>query len=99
MTNASLDSSRFGVKQPKRKEVKLLYTPGPVAPGITTKLEIECNTSVLGAIVDVVKIETEAETIEIPINAFVVPKTEYSESKTAGKARLISHSAPPTREK
>ena len=41
ITNAGLDTARFSVKQPQSKNVRVVFTPGPIAPGMSVRLDVE----------------------------------------------------------
>merc|ERR1712216_975633 len=46
LTNISVEISRFRVRQPRHALLKVLFTPGPVMAGMTTKMEVELTASV-----------------------------------------------------
>ena len=56
MCNIGVDGARFRVQQPAHKNVRVIYQPGMVAAGITTKLEAEIFCERAGEINDVIKI-------------------------------------------
>ncbi|PRP86066.1 sperm-associated antigen 17 [Planoprotostelium fungivorum] len=72
LVNIGIDTGRYKVKQPKSKELKVHYVPGPVAPGITVKMDLEYSPTSLDALEDqVLRIDTENETFNLPIRAVV----------------------------
>merc|ERR1711991_1312702 len=71
-----VESARFRVKQPSTDGLRVVFKPGPVAPGMLARLEVEFalpgDTSLLGEVLDEVVITTEADVFHVPISARVV---------------------------
>lgn len=73
LTNSGVDTGRFIVKGvPNQKGVKVAFPIGPVAPGISVKLEVEIKALEVGDFQEEFRIETEAEIFRIPISATIV---------------------------
>ena len=63
---------RFMVRQPNIKEAKVIYRPGPIAPGMITKFIVEFTAKELGNISGEFEVLCKSEIYTIPINASVV---------------------------
>ena len=76
LRNVGVESARFRVKQPSTDGLRVVFKPGPVAPGMLARLEVEFalpgDTSLLGEVLDEVVITTEADVFHVPISARVV---------------------------
>lgn len=66
LTNAGVDVGRFTIKQPHNKQLKIRYSPGPVAPGISVKIVVEYSPTE-NPLEDEIVIETELEIFRIPV--------------------------------
>ncbi|KAJ3033734.1 Sperm-associated antigen 17 [Rhizophlyctis rosea] len=98
MTNVGNDSTRFKIRQPVRSfrvgahagededdEIVVGFKPGPVAPGMHTKLLITLQASVIhdkgGSrirnIENKFEIVTETEIMHVNVSATVIPKSSY----------------------
>lgn len=84
VANSGIDTGRYTVKHNNANNVSIHYTPGPVAPGISVKLEVELRANQLGLIQDEIRIETDTEIFRLPVSATVVDVHEVaSPSKSA----------------
>jgi hypothetical protein len=63
---------RFAVKQPIVKEVRVVYRPGPIAPGMITKFIVELSSKDVGKIAAEFEVLCKSEIYTIPILANVV---------------------------
>ncbi|XP_040450924.1 sperm-associated antigen 17 [Falco naumanni] len=81
LKNVGVNFSRFRVKQPPpHTGLRVLYTPGPVAPGLQVELEVEIFATVsrgedTGGLEEVshdIEIVTETETLLLPVRATVL---------------------------
>ncbi len=70
VTNVGLDTCRFRVEHINNPDIQLIYVPGPVAAGMSTKIEVQICMSKVGDFAgeDVV-IVTETDIIKMPITA------------------------------
>lgn len=98
VVNSGIDTGRYTVKHQNNQQVTIHYTPGPVAPGISVKLDVELRATQLGAIQDEIRIETETEIFRVPLIAKVVDVHEAaSPSKNARlvytKTSLVSNNS------
>ena len=63
---------RFMIRQPNIKEAKVIYRPGPIAPGMITKFIVEFTAKELGNISGEFEVLCKSEIYTIPITASVV---------------------------
>ncbi|KAF7238117.1 Sperm-associated antigen 17 [Varanus komodoensis] len=81
LKNVGMDFCRFRVKQPPRcTGLRVSYTPGPVAAGLQTELEVEIYAMAIGVkrdegmgrIFHKIEIYTETETLFLPVEANIL---------------------------
>ncbi|KAI8925577.1 hypothetical protein BC831DRAFT_264334 [Entophlyctis helioformis] len=85
MTNVGIDSTRYGVRQPKHPWLHVEYKPGPVAPGMNTKMVIKMTVPADATggdgtqgpvqLADEFQIVSESEILHIPITAVLAGST------------------------
>ncbi|CAI9544912.1 unnamed protein product, partial [Staurois parvus] len=94
MQNIGVDRSRFRVKPPPPSSgLRVTYTPGPVAAGMQTSLDIELFAMAIGLdrpegaaeCSHCIEIQTEVETLFLPVMATVLTEGVY-ESHMEGAA-------------
>ncbi|CAG9328564.1 unnamed protein product [Blepharisma stoltei] len=68
---------RFTIRQPPKKNVKIVYKPTPIAPGMTTRLIVELNANHPEKVEVEFEVATKAEIYKIPIFANVVNESEF----------------------
>lgn len=68
---------RYTLRQPQTKNVKILFKPAPIAPGMTTKLVVEITAKRPEKIEIEFEIATKAEIYKIPIFANIVSDNEF----------------------
>ncbi|XP_066468753.1 sperm-associated antigen 17 [Tiliqua scincoides] len=106
LKNVGVNFCRFRVKQPPPcTGLRVTYTPGPVAAGLQTELEIEIFAMAIGAeglqgsgeIFHRIPIFTETETLFLPVEATVLTGNiyenrppKYPQGEKAGMIRLVS---------
>ncbi|KAJ3282059.1 Sperm-associated antigen 17 [Borealophlyctis nickersoniae] len=75
MTNTGNDSTRFRIKVPKDAKFSVSYKPGPVAPGMHTKVHIDITPVVgkVNTIKEEFQIVTETEILHVPVTASILP--------------------------
>ncbi|XP_070598085.1 sperm-associated antigen 17 isoform X4 [Erythrolamprus reginae] len=87
LKNVGMDFCRFRVKQPPPSTgLRVNYTPGPIAAGLQTALEIEIFAMAIGVedegldkISHQIEIQTETETLFLPVEATVLTDIIYDE--------------------
>ncbi|CAK8694543.1 unnamed protein product [Clavelina lepadiformis] len=86
LKNTGIDLCRFKVRQPPPGTgMRVQYTPGPVAAGVDTLLEVHIyaiavgveGDSGVGTINHQLEIITESEILHLPISAVVLPAHDY----------------------
>uniref|UniRef100_A0A8D0GJV2 Sperm associated antigen 17 n=1 Tax=Sphenodon punctatus TaxID=8508 RepID=A0A8D0GJV2_SPHPU len=108
LKNVGIDFSRFRVKQPPPSTgLRVTYTPGPVAAGLQTQLEVEIYAMAIGVegsqgmgeILHRIEILTETETLFLPIEANILFYSIYDcrppgylQGQKASTVRLVSTS-------
>ncbi|XP_041115927.1 sperm-associated antigen 17 [Polyodon spathula] len=106
LRNVGIDSCRFKVNQPPPSTgLRVLYTPGPVAAGMKTDLQIELyamaigleNPEGVGYIDHHIQIQTEPEIFFLPVTATVLTENvyesrpkEYPQGQAAAGVHLVS---------
>ncbi|KAJ8283108.1 hypothetical protein COCON_G00056270 [Conger conger] len=80
MKNVGVDSCRFSVKQPPPATgLKVIYTPGPVAAGMSTGLQVELFAMATGlqdgGVSHCVQIHTEADILHLPVSADILSES------------------------
>ncbi|XP_044305643.1 sperm-associated antigen 17 [Varanus komodoensis] len=111
LKNVGMDFCRFRVKQPPRcTGLRVSYTPGPVAAGLQTELEVEIYAMAIGVkrdegmgrIFHKIEIYTETETLFLPVEATVLTPShyecrppDYPQGEKASSVRLVSGSPGP----
>ncbi|XP_035266717.1 sperm-associated antigen 17 isoform X2 [Anguilla anguilla] len=97
MKNVGVDSCRFSVKQPPPATgLKVIYTPGPVAAGMKTDLQVELFAMATGlqdpeeegAVSYYIQIHTETEILYLPASATVLPGDLYDSRARVGGAKV-----------
>ena len=68
---------RFIVRQPIRKDIKILFKPAPIAPGMFTKLQVEVAVKAPEKIETEFEIASKTEIYRIPIFVNAVSVEEY----------------------
>ena len=68
---------RFIVRQPLRKDIRVLFKPAPIAPGMFVKLIVELIVKNPEKLESEFEIATKTEIYKIPIFANVVSSEEY----------------------
>jgi len=76
---------RFVVKQPNMKEAKVVYRPGPIAPGMITKFIVEVNSKEAGEIKGEFEVLCKSEIYTIPILVNFVSDKELVIKKEIGR--------------
>ena len=84
LVNVSNLPQRFVVKSPPG--VKIVYTPGVAAPGLTVPMEVELYETAAGSVREIVTIVTEREEISIPVSATVLAPDEHEASNSPAPA-------------
>ncbi|XP_029433840.1 sperm-associated antigen 17 isoform X2 [Rhinatrema bivittatum] len=86
MKNIGVDFLRFWVKQPPPSTgLRVIYSPGPLAAGMKTNLEVELYAMMtrsdsheeMGKVDHRIEIHTEAETLFLPVNATILSENLY----------------------
>ncbi|XP_069035271.1 sperm-associated antigen 17-like [Lepisosteus oculatus] len=106
LRNVGIDSCRFSVKQPPPATgLRVIYTPGPVAAGMKTDLQVELYAVAFeledlegaGHISHHIQIQTETEFLHLPVTATVVPggvsgngERDCSPGRRGTAVRLVS---------
>ena len=95
LTNLGHEKGRFQLPQPEPSKMacKILYKPGPVAAGMSVKLELELFAGQTGPYESSIVINTERSIFTIPLKGNVmleVPEGNKSSISKVGIARLIS---------
>lgn len=90
LTNVSHDTGRFIVKKNRRSNWTAYYNPGPVAPGISVKIEVEFLATSLGEYYDEIVINTEKETFKVPMRGVVHSQDEMEGRVPSPTVRQIS---------
>ncbi|KAG7463545.1 hypothetical protein MATL_G00177760 [Megalops atlanticus] len=75
MRNVGVDSCRFSVKQPPPATgLKVIYSPGPVAAGMKTDLQVELFAIAdgEGPVTHYIQIQTETEILYLPVSANIL---------------------------
>ncbi|KAJ8003694.1 hypothetical protein DPEC_G00150980 [Dallia pectoralis] len=82
MKNVGMDTCRFSVKQPTPATgLKVIYSPGPVAAGMNTELQVELYAMTMGLeepaegeayISHQIHIKTESEILYLPVSANIL---------------------------
>ena len=78
LVNVSSLPQRFVIKSPPG--LKVVYTPGVAAPGLTVPLEIEIYEQGPCTLREVVTVVTEREEISMPVSATVLGADEHEQS-------------------
>ena len=68
---------RFVIRQPARKEVRVLFKPAPIAPGMFIKLAVEVSLKHPEKLETEFEIATKTEIYKIPVFANAVHQDEY----------------------
>ncbi|KAM4046597.1 sperm-associated antigen 17 isoform 2-T2 [Anomaloglossus baeobatrachus] len=93
LRNMGVDTCRFRVKQPPPSTgLRVSYTPGPVAAGMQTRLDVEIFAMAVGLegpeassnCDHCIQIQSEAETLHLPVTAIVLTEGVY-ERRCEGK--------------
>ncbi|XP_061493818.1 sperm-associated antigen 17 isoform X2 [Rhineura floridana] len=108
LKNVGTHFCRFRVKQPPpRTGLRVTYTPGPIAAGLQTELEIEIYAMAIGVegdegsgeVFHQIEIYTETETLFLPVEATVLTRNiydcrppNYPQGRKASAIRLVSTS-------
>jgi hypothetical protein len=71
LRNVGTESGRFNVKPPTNKNIQVVYSPGPVAPGIAVWMEVELKAMDLGNTEEEIRIDTGGDTLRILVSATV----------------------------
>ncbi|XP_065057686.1 sperm-associated antigen 17-like isoform X2 [Rhopilema esculentum] len=86
LKNVGIDNCRFKVKQPPPSTgLKVIYTPGPVAAGMATRLDVEIfavavgveGSSGVGSINHYIEIISETDNLYLPVTAAILTSHEY----------------------
>ncbi|XP_031675388.1 sperm-associated antigen 17 isoform X3 [Oncorhynchus kisutch] len=87
MKNVGFHTCRFSVKQPSPGTgIRVIYTPGPVAAGMKTELQVELHAMTIGLeesaegevyISHHIHIKTETEIFYLPVLATILPERLY----------------------
>lgn len=72
LINAGLDTKRFRIKQSTNKNVRIICSHGPVAPGISIKMEAEVVAAQMGFIQEEILVRCDSEELILTITATVV---------------------------
>uniref|UniRef100_S4RXD3 Sperm associated antigen 17 n=1 Tax=Petromyzon marinus TaxID=7757 RepID=S4RXD3_PETMA len=76
LQNVGTEQHRFKVKAPPSSTgIRVIYTPGPVAAGIHIELILELKAENLGPVSYEVQIQTEAETLLVPVTANILSQS------------------------
>jgi len=78
LSNVGVETGRFRIKQPANPDVAIVYNPGPLAPGMSTVLEVEVFPGEIGALEEELYLETESEVFSIAITASVLDAADFS---------------------
>ena len=87
LINVGIETQRPKVKQPGNKNIRAIFLPGPVAPGISVKMEVECSAIEPGNFLEEIKIETDSEAAILLVTGSVASSEQADEPNA--KARLI----------
>ena len=68
---------RFIIRQPARKDVRVLFKPAPIAPGMFVKLSVEVSLKQPEKVETEFEIATKTEIFKIPVFANAVYQDEY----------------------
>ncbi|XP_062510207.1 sperm-associated antigen 17-like isoform X2 [Corticium candelabrum] len=98
--NVGIDTCRFKLKQPPPSTgLKVLYSPCPVAAGMSTKLNIEISAVAVGAVGNDrfgyvqhdLEITSETSIFHLPIKAVVITASVYDSLSSDEKTRNSPH--------
>ena len=76
---------RFNIKQSSNPDIKVIYRPGPIAPGMTSKAIVEISSRDLGEINSTFEVYCKSEIYTIPVHGNVTSE----ESTTTIKSEKI----------
>mmetsp|Transcript_6797 Transcript_6797/g.12276 ORF Transcript_6797/g.12276 Transcript_6797/m.12276 type:complete len:1696 (-) Transcript_6797:1566-6653(-) len=83
LKNEDVQTARFTLRQPKIKEellvanAKVVYTPSPIAPGMTVKLKVELSAILPAKFETEFEIASKTEIFKVPIFANIMPESDY----------------------
>lgn len=75
--NLEVDVTRFNVRVPDSKFIRLQWQPGQLAPGMAAKVSVEMLATEQQRIEQLVEIVTKAHVIRVPITARIIGAEEY----------------------
>eukprot|EP00698_Gefionella_okellyi_P020056 TRINITY_DN6249_c0_g1_i1.p1 TRINITY_DN6249_c0_g1~~TRINITY_DN6249_c0_g1_i1.p1 ORF type:complete len:1750 (+),score=491.00 TRINITY_DN6249_c0_g1_i1:80-5329(+) len=81
--NISHDVLRFRIKQADNLDVRVVFQPRQIAPGMSMSFEVELHASALGPIATVVEVLTAKDVVPLSVLASVVSVEEYTELKSS----------------
>lgn len=71
-------TARFTLKQPKCTEAKVIYTPTPIAPGMTVKLKVELTATAPMKFEAEFEIASKTEIFKVPVFANIMPESDFT---------------------
>jgi hypothetical protein len=75
--NEDVQLMRFNIRQPPRKDIRIIYKPAPLAPGMTSKVTVELTTKSIEQLETEFQIAAKAEIYKLPVFANIVSSEEY----------------------
>jgi len=74
---------RIAIRQPRDTNVKVKYSPRPLALGMELKLHVELNATSAGSIDTSFSINAKSQKYHLPITATVISESEWEEHETS----------------
>jgi hypothetical protein len=71
-------TARFTLRQPKNPDAKVVYTPAPIAPGMTLKLKVELTAVMPLKFETEFEIATKTEIFKVPIFANIISEADFT---------------------
>lgn len=83
LKNEDSQIMRIAIRQPRDTNVKVKYSPRPLALGMELKLHVELNATSAGSIDTSFSINAKSQKYHLPITATVISESEWEEHETS----------------
>lgn len=75
--NEDVQLMRFNIRQPTRKDIRIIYKPAPLAPGMTCKVSVELRAKSIEQLETEFQIAAKAEIYKLPVFANIISREEF----------------------
>eukprot|EP00762_Andalucia_godoyi_P000347 ANDGO_03229.mRNA.1 hypothetical protein AMSG_00915 len=93
LSNVGNEVGRFRVAKPRSRDIDVIYSPGPLAPGMSRQVDVEISAGGVGDIAEDLKVVTATHIIHVSVFATIAYKDDAQKNLKAN-VRVVENAVP-----